>query len=190
MINFYWLDGGKSNNMFEIRKKNQQKVTMIRASGAHPRIGGTGGTLKSYSRDTSREEKTGGRAKEAWESHGGAAPPLGGALALKRRARVARTERPRRGRSRGSTRHPHSPPPPCGCWRSGAERQTCGGGGGGTPRAGTQSTARKDKPPGALVARRGDGEWRREGAGRAASVCEQNVAPEAARREGARKNYT
>lgn len=174
----------KSSIMFAICKKNHQKVTMIRARGAHTRIGWTGETLKSYSRDTSREEKTGGRAKVAWESHGGAAPPLGGALALKRRARVARTERPRRGRSRGSTRHPHSSPPPCGCCRSVAERQTRGGGGGGTPRVGTQSTAPHDKPPGADVTRRGDGEWRREGAGRAASVCEQNVAPEAARREG------
>lgn len=188
MINFYWLDGGKSNNMFDISKKNSQKVTKIRAIGAHTRIGGTGELLKSYSRDTSREEKTGGRAKDVWESHGGAAPPLGGALALKRRAREARTERPRRGRSRGSTRHPPSPPPPCGCSRSVAERQTRGGGGGGTPRVGTQSTAPHDKPPGAVLTRRGDGEWRTEGAERAARKCAQNVAHGAARREGARKN--
>lgn len=170
--------------MLAISKENQQKVTKIRASGAHTRIGGTGELLKSYSRDTSREHKTGGRAKEVWESIGSATSTLGGALALKRRARVAHTERPRRGRSRGSTRHPHSPPPPCGCLRSEAEWQTGGGGGGGTPRAGTQSTAPHDKPPGAVVTRRGDGERRREGAGRAASVSEQNVAPEAARREG------
>ena len=110
MINFYWLDGGKSNIMFAISKKNPQKVTKIRVRGAHSRYGGTGELLKSYSRDTSRELSTGGRANEVWESHGGAAHTLGGALALKRRARVARTERPRRGRSRGSKRVPHKPP--------------------------------------------------------------------------------
>lgn len=186
----FLFPGSKSNIMLALSKKNSQKVTKIRASGAHTRIGGTGGTLKSYSRDTSREEKTGGRAKDVWESHGGAASTLGGALALKRRARVARTERPRRGRSRGSTRYPHSPPPPCGCWRSGAERQTCGGGGGGTPRAGTQSTARKDKPPGAVVPRRGDGAAGESGRGGRKRVARSERSPRSPPPRGARKNYT
>lgn len=161
---------------------------MIRARGARSRYGGTGGTLKSYSRDTSRELSTGGRAKEEGESHGGAAPTLGGALALKRRARGARTERPRRGRSRGSKREPHSAPPPCGCWRSVAERQTRGGGGGGTPRVGTQSTAPKDKPPGALAARRGDGAAGESGRGGRKRVARRERSPRSPPPRGARKN--
>ena len=149
----------KSNIMLAISKENQQKVTKIRASGAHPRTGGTGELLKSYSRDTSREEKTGGRAKDVWESIGGAASTLGGALALKRRARVARTERSWRGRSRGRGKRANDSRRVRRRRAAARIGQTCGGGGGGTPRVGTQSTAphlrRRQRQP--CVAKRRSG---------------------------------